>query len=173
MKAPRLWQKFRQYPVPADAEAAAPLDDLLGDLAEIFPTKISVPEPAIEIYYRQHHPIAVLGPVGNIVGDQRVDHLNWQLLRTHRLNFRPKFFGQFHIIPAKGPNSSASAITSSKRMIHAASALEEDSGIWNCRTFLRHSASNFLSNSLAASEYAFRTTSGLSLAKAMAAWKCR
>ena len=34
-----------------------------------------------------------------------------------------------------------------KRTTHAASALEENSGIWNCRTFLRHSASNFFSRS--------------------------
>lgn len=72
----RLRQKFRQYPVPADTEAAAPLDDLLGDLAEILPPEVGVPEPAVEIYYRQHHPIAVLGPVGGVVGDQRVDHFS-------------------------------------------------------------------------------------------------
>lgn len=63
-----LRQKFWQHPVSADTEAAAPLNDLLRDLTEILSPKIGVPEPAIEICHRQHHPIAVLGSVDDIIG---------------------------------------------------------------------------------------------------------
>lgn len=93
-----LQQKFRQHPVPADTEAAAPLDDLLRDLAEILSPEIGIPEPAVKICYRQYHPVAVLGPVGDIVGDKRVNHFGGQLLRPHSFDFCLKLLGQIHLI---------------------------------------------------------------------------
>ena len=77
------------------------MNDLLRDLAEILPPEIGVPEPAVEICHRQHHPIAVLGPVGGIIGDQRVEHFGRQLLRPHSFNFCLKLLGQIHLISSQ------------------------------------------------------------------------
>lgn len=64
----QLWQIFRQNPIPTDAEAIVPLDDPLWNLAEVLPSKVGIPEPAVKICYGQHQPFAVLLSVGGIVG---------------------------------------------------------------------------------------------------------
>ena len=70
-----LRQKFRQHPISADTEAIAPLDDFFWNLAEILPSEIGVPKPAVEVRHRQHHPLTVFRLVGGIIGNKRLDYL--------------------------------------------------------------------------------------------------
>ena len=55
-----LRQKLRQNPIPADAEAVTPLDELLRDLTEVLPSEIGIPKPGIKICHWKHYPLAVL-----------------------------------------------------------------------------------------------------------------
>lgn len=78
-------QIFLPDPVAADAETVASLDDLLGKLVQIFPAEVGVAEVTVEIGHREHHPVAVLRAVGQIVGHQGGQDIGRHFLRAYLL----------------------------------------------------------------------------------------
>ena len=115
-------QVFLPDPVTADAETVASLDDLPGELVQIFPAEVGVAEVAVEIGHREHHPVTVLRAVGQIVGHQSGQDIGGHFLRAYLL----KLFCHRR----RGPSSRASAIISSKRIVHAPSVRVDRLSVW-------------------------------------------
>ena len=72
-----------------------------------------------------------------------------------------------------GPSSSASAITSSNRNVHAPLVCGEKMAVWYCKTLFRHAVSNFFSMIRALSNAVFRTFTGFSWINCATAWTWR
>ena len=126
-----FWQIFFSHSIPADTKTVAPFNDCLRELVQIFPAKVGITEITIKIGYGEHHPVAVLRPVSQIVGDQSGQDIGRQFLRANQLK-------TFH--------SKASTTISSKRIVHAPSVEVERAIVWYWSTLERHTRSKFLSN---------------------------
>lgn len=70
-----LGQIFRRHTEAADAEGIAPLQDLRRNLRQLLLTEAGVAEVGVEVGDRKDHPLAVVLPVGEVVGDQGADNL--------------------------------------------------------------------------------------------------
>ena len=95
-------QIFLPDPVAADAETVASLDDLLGKLVQIFPAEVGVAEVTVEIGHREHHPVAVLRAVGQVVGHQGGQDIGRHFLRAHLLKPLCQFRRQLRLRTAQG-----------------------------------------------------------------------
>lgn len=95
-------QVFLPDPVAADAETVASLDDLLGKLVQIFPAKVGVAEVTVEIGHREHHPVAVLRAVGQIIGHQGGQDIGRHFLRTDLLKPFRQLRRQLRLRAAQG-----------------------------------------------------------------------
>ena len=95
-------QVFLPDPVTADAETVASLDDLPGELVQIFPAEVGVAEVAVEIGHREHHPVTVLRAVGQIVGHQSGQDIGGHFLRAYLLKLFCQLCRQLRLRAAQG-----------------------------------------------------------------------
>ena len=97
-----FWQIFFSHSIPADTKTVAPLNDCLRELVQIFPAKVGITEITIKIGYGEHHPVAVLQPVSQIVGDQSGQDIGRQFLWANQLKTFHQLRWQLYIHTTQG-----------------------------------------------------------------------
>ena len=86
-----FWQIISFYPIPADTETIAPLDNLPGELVQILPAKVGIAEVTIKIGHREYDPVTVLRAVGQVIGYQGRQDIGRHFLRTNLLKSLRQF----------------------------------------------------------------------------------
>lgn len=68
-----------------------------GGVVQILPDKVGIAEIAVEVGHRKHHPIVVLWPVGQIIGNQGMQDIGGQPFRADLFKPRRQFRRQLRL----------------------------------------------------------------------------